>query len=67
MLKKRKKRLELTRINIKRLKNQSCLNCKYDGKCNHISVVGFRKTLEDFCNLEHSGYDYFDKVVYAIV
>lgn len=67
MLKKRKKKLELTRINIKSFKNQSCFDCKYYEKCNHISILGYRKTLSDFCSLVNSGYDYFDKYLYVIV
>lgn len=67
MLKKRKKKIELTRINIEKFKNRSCLGCRYNGECEHISVVGSKKSLEDFCTLERSGYDYFEKYVYAIM
>lgn len=66
MLKKRKKRIELTRINIEKFRNKSCLSCKYNGECDHISIAGSKKTLEDFCNLERSGYSYFEKYIYAI-
>lgn len=66
MLKKRKKKFELTRINVNNLKNQTCSNCKYNGECDHINVAGFKKTLEDFCTLEKNGYDYFEKYIYPI-
>ena len=67
MLKKRKKRFELTRINVEKFKNQSCLNCKYNRDCDHISVAGFKKTLGDFCALVKNGYNYSEKHIYPIV